>query len=66
MMGEAYDLTFQSYNFHSLQEDVSKEGRKSMHGAIREHFPNLESSTEDSEGGGKKIIVQRGATSRKG
>ncbi|XP_064399578.1 pseudouridylate synthase 7 homolog [Halichondria panicea] len=48
-----------------LSEDVSKEGRKSMHTAIREHFPTLESSTEDSEKGGKKIIVQRGATARK-
>lgn len=45
---------------------MSKEARKGMHGAIREHFPGLESRTEESGDGGKNIIVQRRTTVKRG
>lgn len=45
---------------------MSKEARKDMHKAIREHFPGLESRTEDSDNGDKKMIVQRGNTGNGG
>ena len=44
---------------------MGKDERKEMHKAIREHLPTLESSTEDSENGGKKIVVQKAGNSSK-
>lgn len=45
---------------------MSKEARKNMHRAIREHFPGLESRTEDSANGGKEMIIQHGTTAKQG
>ena len=47
-----------------------KEKRTQMHKAIREHFPQLESKTEDGENPGEKVIsvqaVDSGKTNKHG
>ena len=43
-------------NRHNPKASGDKEQRTIMHKAIREHFPNLESKTEDGENPEEKVI----------